>query len=138
MELKGTTLFFSGDLDKFTIPGITHEFDKFRQEKIRKIDLTGVKNIDSAGVAFLEKIREELSEFEPEIIMKRVMEDISALDFGRFVAAPYCGMLLADMGAEVIRVERPGGEEDRTIGLSGPDGQNLAYASYASKYWLIW
>jgi crotonobetainyl-CoA:carnitine CoA-transferase CaiB-like acyl-CoA transferase len=63
--------------------------------------------------------------------MKRVLEDIRALDFGRFVAAPYCGMLLADMGAEVIRVERPGGEEDRTSGLPGPDGQNLAYASYA-------
>ena len=63
--------------------------------------------------------------------MQRVLEDIRALDFGRFVAAPYCGMLLADMGAEVIRVERPGGEEDRTSGLPGPDGQNLAYASYA-------
>jgi crotonobetainyl-CoA:carnitine CoA-transferase CaiB-like acyl-CoA transferase len=63
--------------------------------------------------------------------MKSVLEDIRVLDFGRFVAGPYCGMLLADMGAEVIRVERPGGEEDRTVGLTGPDGQNLAYASYA-------
>ena len=60
--------------------------------------------------------------------MQRVLEDIRVLDFGRFVAAPYCGMLLAVMGAEVIRVERPGGEEDRTSGLPGPDGQNLAYA----------
>jgi crotonobetainyl-CoA:carnitine CoA-transferase CaiB-like acyl-CoA transferase len=63
--------------------------------------------------------------------MQSVLEDIRVLDFGRFVACPYCGMLLADMGAEVIRVERPGGEEDRTVGLTGPDGQNLAYASYA-------
>ena len=63
--------------------------------------------------------------------MKRVLEDIRVLDFGRFVACPYCGMLLADMGAEVIRVERPGGEEDRTVGLTGPHGQNLSYPSYA-------
>ncbi len=61
--------------------------------------------------------------------MERVLDDIRVLDFGRFIAGPYCGMLLADMGAEVIRVERPGGEEDRTIGLLGPHGENLSYAS---------
>ena len=63
--------------------------------------------------------------------MQRVLEDIRVLDFGRFIACPYCGMMLADMGAEVIRVDRPGGEEDRTIGLIGPNGQNLSYYSYA-------
>jgi len=61
----------------------------------------------------------------------RVLEGLRVLDFGRFIACPYCGMLLADMGAEVIRVERPGGEEDRTIGLLGENGQNLSYYSYA-------
>ncbi len=63
--------------------------------------------------------------------MKRVLDDIRVLDFGRFIAGPYCGMMLADMGAEVIRIERPGGEEDRTIGLIGPNGQNMSYPSYA-------
>ena len=63
--------------------------------------------------------------------MKRVLDGIRVLDFGRFIAAPYCGMMLADMGAEVIRVERPGGEEDRTVGLTGPNGQNMSYPSYA-------
>ena len=63
--------------------------------------------------------------------MKSVLEDIRVLDFGRFVACPYCGMLLADMGAEVIRVDRPGGEEDRTVGLTGPHGESLSYASCA-------
>jgi len=63
--------------------------------------------------------------------MKRILDDIRVLDFGRFIAAPYCGMMLADMGAEVIRIDRPGGEEDRTIGLIGPNGQNMSYYSYA-------
>ncbi len=59
--------------------------------------------------------------------MKRVLDDIRVLDFGRFIACPYCGMLLADMGAQVIRVDRPGGEEDRTISLIGANGNNVAY-----------
>ena len=63
--------------------------------------------------------------------MKRILEDIMVLDFSRFIAGPYCGMILADMGAKVIRIDRPGGEEDRTIGLVGLDGQNLLYPSYA-------
>ena len=33
---------------------------------------------------------------------------IRVLDLGRFIAVPFCGMLLADLGAEVIRVEKPG------------------------------
>jgi crotonobetainyl-CoA:carnitine CoA-transferase CaiB-like acyl-CoA transferase len=63
--------------------------------------------------------------------MKRVLEDIRVLDFSRFVAGPYCGMLLADMGAEVIRIDRPGGEEDRTYGLTGANNENLIFANYA-------
>lgn len=63
--------------------------------------------------------------------MQRALEDIRVLDFGRFIACPYCGMMLADMGAEVIRVDRPGGEEDRTHSLLGPNGENLSYPSYA-------
>ncbi|MFO7963346.1 MAG: CoA transferase [Desulfobacterales bacterium] len=63
--------------------------------------------------------------------MKSVLKDIRVLDFSRFVAGPYCGMLLADMGAEVIRIDRPGGEEDRTYGLTGSNGENLVFANYA-------
>ncbi len=63
--------------------------------------------------------------------MSKVLDGVRVLDFGRFIAAPYCGMILADMGAEVIRIDRPGGEEDRTIGLKGPGGENMSYPSYA-------
>jgi crotonobetainyl-CoA:carnitine CoA-transferase CaiB-like acyl-CoA transferase len=63
--------------------------------------------------------------------MKKVLDDIRVLDFGRFIACPYCGMILGDMGAEVIRIDRTGGEEDRTVGLQGPNGENTGFASYA-------
>src|SRR5262245_48080415 len=40
---------------------------------------------------------------------------IRVLDFVRYIAGPYCAMLLADFGAEVIRVERREGGEDRYV-----------------------
>lgn len=39
--------------------------------------------------------------------------------------------MLADMGAEVIRVERPGGEEDRCLGLKARNGENFTYPGLA-------
>ncbi|MFD7292025.1 CaiB/BaiF CoA transferase family protein [Streptomyces sp. NPDC059897] len=45
-------------------------------------------------------------------------------DFGRVLAAPYLTMLLADLGAEVIKVERPGaGDETRSWGPPFADGE---------------
>jgi crotonobetainyl-CoA:carnitine CoA-transferase CaiB-like acyl-CoA transferase len=45
--------------------------------------------------------------------MSSVLEGIRVLDFGRYIAGPFCATLLADMGAEVIRVEKLDGSEDR-------------------------
>jgi crotonobetainyl-CoA:carnitine CoA-transferase CaiB-like acyl-CoA transferase len=56
------------------------------------------------------------------------LEGIRVLDFGRVIASAYCGTLLADMGAEVIKVERPGGEFDRRLGPFTPGGDALVYA----------
>lgn len=40
---------------------------------------------------------------------KRPLEGVKILDFSQVLSAPFCGMMLADMGAQVIKVERPGG-----------------------------
>jgi len=50
-------------------------------------------------------------------------------DFGRFIAGPYCGMLLADMGADVIRVDRRKGSEDRYTGPVTSRGEGAAFLS---------
>jgi crotonobetainyl-CoA:carnitine CoA-transferase CaiB-like acyl-CoA transferase len=39
--------------------------------------------------------------------MKEVLQKVRVLDISRYRAGPTCGQILADMGAEVIRIERP-------------------------------
>lgn len=50
-------------------------------------------------------------------------------DFGRVLAAPYCTMLLADLGATVLKVESPLGDETRTWKPPEVDGQSTYYLS---------
>ena len=45
--------------------------------------------------------------------MAGVLEGIRVLDFGRYIAGPYCAAMLAEHGAEVIRIEKRDGSEDR-------------------------
>jgi crotonobetainyl-CoA:carnitine CoA-transferase CaiB-like acyl-CoA transferase len=53
----------------------------------------------------------------------KLLEGIRVVDFGRFIAGPYAAMMLADFGADVIRVERREGGEDRRVGPVTESGE---------------
>src|ERR1700676_1909208 len=62
-----------------------------------------------------------------EVAVSEVLKGIRVLDFGRYIAGPFCAALLADFGAEVIRIDKLGGSEDRWTGPVGADGTGAAY-----------
>jgi formyl-CoA transferase/succinyl-CoA--D-citramalate CoA-transferase len=54
------------------------------------------------------------------------LSGIRVIEAGAFIAGPFCGQLLADFGADVIKVEPPGtGDPMRQWGLHKKDGQSL-------------
>jgi crotonobetainyl-CoA:carnitine CoA-transferase CaiB-like acyl-CoA transferase len=61
--------------------------------------------------------------------MTNVLDGIRVLDFGRYIAGPYCAALLADLGADVIRIERIGGGEDRWVAPINDDGVGALYVA---------
>jgi crotonobetainyl-CoA:carnitine CoA-transferase CaiB-like acyl-CoA transferase len=62
------------------------------------------------------------------------LSHVKVLDLSRILAAPWAGQILADLGAEVIKVERPGvGDDTRTWGppfLKDADGNDTKEAGY--------
>src|SRR6056297_2357962 len=55
-----------------------------------------------------------------------LLQGVRVLDFGRYIAGPYASWLLATLGAEVIRIEKFGGSEDRYVSplFHKPDGSD--------------
>jgi formyl-CoA transferase len=73
--------------------------------------------------------------------MTMVLKGIKVLDFSQYIAGPYAAMLLSEQGAEVTKVERPGGDPFRgrpgflvwnrskrgiTLNLKQPEGRQIA------------
>jgi len=58
------------------------------------------------------------------------LRDIKVLDLTRVLAGPFCTMVLADLGADVVKVERPdGGDDGRHFGPFLPSGESGYFAS---------
>jgi len=62
--------------------------------------------------------------------MRQALEGIRVLELGRVLAAPFCGQMLGDLGAEVIKIEVPGsGDESRAYGPPFVEGESSYFLS---------
>lgn len=59
--------------------------------------------------------------------MSKILDGVKVLDLSRVLAGPYCGMMLADMGADVIKVELPGKGDDARRNAPIVDGKSAYY-----------
>ncbi len=58
----------------------------------------------------------------------RALDGVTVLDASQILAGPFCTMLLADMGAKVIKVEKPtGGDDTRRMGPPFIGGESAAF-----------
>ncbi|WP_190816278.1 CaiB/BaiF CoA transferase family protein [Saccharopolyspora pogona] len=59
---------------------------------------------------------------------------VKVLDLSRFIAGPLCTQILADFGAEVVKVERPSGEDSRHHGPYHEDESIYMFLYHRNKY----
>lgn len=71
---------------------------------------------------------------EPVTVANTLLSGVRVLDLSRILAGPWCTQLLADMGAEVLKIEKPGaGDDTRHWGppfLKGADGRDTTESAY--------
>ncbi|HEY9524378.1 MAG TPA: CoA transferase [Thermopolyspora sp.] len=64
---------------------------------------------------------------EPDLSTRGPLTGLLVADFSRVLAGPYATMLLADLGADVIKVESPGGDDTRAWRPPARDGVSTYY-----------
>src|SRR6185369_3908578 len=75
-----------------------------------------------AVLAFVFRFR-SFKEFE-----MGALDGIKVIELAQIMAGPTCGMLLADMGADVIKVEKlPGGDDTRSYSEPSINGESAAF-----------
>ncbi len=71
--------------------------------------------------------------------MSLALDDVRVIEYGNFISAPYCSKLMADLGADVIKIEKPGvGDLSRERGpflddIPGPDRSGIFLYLNANK-----
>lgn len=61
--------------------------------------------------------------------MGDLLDGIRVVEIGQYIPAPFAGLALADLGADVVKIEPPAGDPMRGFGALGPDGVSGAYAA---------
>jgi crotonobetainyl-CoA:carnitine CoA-transferase CaiB-like acyl-CoA transferase len=56
-----------------------------------------------------------------------VLDGIGVVELATLVAGPFCGLTLADLGADVVKVESPRGDDSRVFPPFGPDGESALF-----------
>jgi len=63
--------------------------------------------------------------------MEKALGDVRVLDFTQYLSGPHCTSVLCELGAEVIKVERPGtGEPERKAAPMTPKGESYQFMAY--------
>jgi crotonobetainyl-CoA:carnitine CoA-transferase CaiB-like acyl-CoA transferase len=59
--------------------------------------------------------------------MSKPLAGVKVVEFGQNLAGPYCGQILAFLGAEVVKVERPEGDDARKWGPPFIEGDSVGF-----------